>query len=361
MKRLICLCLAAIQCCGALAGCQTPSAPETTAATTEPVIQDDGMTRVLLIGHSFGNDSTFLLPQIAINEGVNNLVVGVLYHSGCRLSKHVSYLQSNAREYAYYEFDTSKDTDWVRADCDGNFSYFGPGMANDAPIQDGSVAQTMEFAIMRQDWDIVILQAGLFEAAGKPATTSNLKPEHIQIIMDYVLSKDIAPATKPVFGWNLIWTLASDPTMAKESNEEVIKRDFDGDHFALYEWGAKTVRDVLDPLYHFAYMIPSGTAMENAKSSYMEDKDVYRDGGHASDFARMMVAYLWLCKLTGKGIEEMKIDGTIPASMLTDDIMRLGKTDLVLTESQKQVLIEAVGNALKNPYEMTQSQYTTAP
>ena len=324
-------------------------------------MQDDGITRVLLIGHSLGNDSTFLLPQIALNEGVNDLMLGVLYHSGCRLSQHVSFLKSSAREYAYYEFDPTEDTEWRRADCNGGFHRYGPGMGNDTAIKDGSIAQTMEFAAMRQDWDIVILQAGAFEAAGKPTTDSNLKTENIQIIMDYVLSKDVVPSTKPVFGWNMIWTLPSDPDLVKESNENRIASDFDGDHFSLYEWGAKTVRDVIEPFHPFAYIMPSGTAMENAKSSYMEDKDIYRDYAHATDFSRMMVAYLWLCKLTGKGIEEMKIDGTIPASMLTDDIMRLGKTDLVLTESQKQVLIEAVGNALKNPYEMTQSQYTTAP
>ena len=32
-----------------------------------------------------------------------------------------------------------------------------------------------------------------------------------------------------------------------------------------------------------------------------------------------------------------------------------------MTEAQKQILVESVTNAFANPYEMTQSQYTTAP
>lgn len=361
MKRLLCVFLAMILCVGMLAGCQNGTSQDTAATTTEATVPDDGMTRILLIGHSLGNDSTFLVPQIAKNEGIKDLQLGVLYHSGCRLSQHVSFLKSNASEYAYYEFDINEDAEWRRADSNGNFHRYGPGMANDSAIKDGSIAQTMEFAIMRQDWDVVILQAGAFEATGKPTTDSNLKLENIQIIMDYVLEKDIVPGTTPAFGWNMIWTLPSDPDLAKDSYEDRIKLDFGGDHFSLYEWGAKTVRDVIEPAYSLAYMMPSGTVVENAKSSYLEDKDIYRDYAHATDFTRVMVAYLWLCKLTGKSIDEMKIDGAIPASMLTDDMMRLGKMDLVLTEAQKQILVESITNAFANPYEMTQSQYTTAP
>ena len=33
----------------------------------------------------------------------------------------------------------------------------------------------------------------------------------------------------------------------------------------------------------------------------------------------------------------------------------------MITEAEKAVILEAVNNALANPLEMTQSQYTTAP
>jgi hypothetical protein len=37
------------------------------------------------------------------------------------------------------------------------------------------------------------------------------------------------------------------------------------------------------------------------------------------------------------------------------------REDRVLTDSEKAIIIESVNNALANPLEMTQSQYTTAP
>ena len=227
MKRFVCFLLAAILCCGVLAGCQN----DTPAETTTSAVQDDGVTRILMIGHSLGNDSTFLLPQVAKNEGVNNLVVGILYHSGCRLSQHVNFLTSNAREYAYLQFDNSKDKQWNVADANGGFVHYTPGDGLDSRIKDGSIGQTMQFAIMQQDWDIVMLQAGAFEATGKPTTDSILKTENIQTIMSYVRSNDINTQTMPVFGWNMIWTLPSDPDLVKDEYEDKINLYFVLDKF----------------------------------------------------------------------------------------------------------------------------------
>ena len=38
-----------------------------------------------------------------------------------------------------------------------------------------------------------------------------------------------------------------------------------------------------------------------------------------------------------------------------------GTQDRVLTEAEKDIILESVNNALANPTEMTQSQYTVAP
>ena len=42
--------------------------------------------------------------------------------------------------------------------------------------------------------------------------------------------------------------------------------------------------------------------------------------------------------------------------VLLDAMARNSGTDLVLTDEQKAVLIEAVGNAIKTPYAITPSQ-----
>jgi hypothetical protein len=72
-----------------------------------------------------------------------------------------------------------------------------------------------------------------------------------------------------------------------------------------------------------------------------------------------MTSYTWYCMLMGiDQLEEIKLDA-IPKVFLksTEDKTQ----DRPLTEAEKAIILESVNNALKNPYKMTQSQYTEAP
>jgi hypothetical protein len=69
MKKSICLLLALTLCLGIFAGCGNKNQePET------PKAEDDGIMKILLIGHSTGVDSAYMLPAVAKNEGVEKLV-----------------------------------------------------------------------------------------------------------------------------------------------------------------------------------------------------------------------------------------------------------------------------------------------
>ena len=108
----------------------------------------------------------------------------------------------------------------------------------------------------------------------------------------------------------------------------------------------------------FAVIIHTGTTFENALSSYMTEFDLHRDYTHGTDYTRLMVAYVWYCRLMGiDQLEDIKQD-TIPVKWFRSNT---GLKDVVLTETEKNILIESVNNSLKNPYEITQSQYTEAP
>jgi hypothetical protein len=109
----------------------------------------------------------------------------------------------------------------------------------------------------------------------------------------------------------------------------------------------------------FVYLIPSGTAIENALSSYMTEKDLHRDYVHTTDVGRLIAAYTWYCTLTGVDhLDDIAVDA-IPKAFLKSTADKT--QDRVLTESEKAIILEAVNNALANPLEMTQSQYTEAP
>ena len=106
------------------------------------------------------------------------------------------------------------------------------------------------------------------------------------------------------------------------------------------------------------YLIPSCTAIENALTSYLEEVDLHRDYVHMSDLGRVITSYLWYCTLAGiDQLEEVKLDA-IPVAFFKST---KGTTDRVLTDLEKAIIVESVNNALANPLQVTQSQYTVAP
>lgn len=318
--------------------------------------------KILLICHSLGFDSTFMFPDVARNEGMENLVMGVLYHSGCRVVQHVDYAKADAAQYAYYEYDISKDQQWLRADCNGNFTPYAPGMANDARIEDGTIAQTLKFAISRHDWDLVILQGGLWESANIPDSyyTSNNKPlgltGYIQELMDYVNEHDIEKATPNKFAWNMVWSTPADPSARKDSTNRMLITHCSNNDHVLYQTQAKVLKDTIEPGFDWVHIFPNGTAIENLKTTKLADNQIFRDYAHATDFGRLVAAYTWYCVLTDTAVTDCKIT-PMNHKVLLDNIARNTGVDWVLTEEQKNILVEAVGNAIKSPYDTIQSQY----
>ena len=74
--------------------------------------------------------------------------------------------------------------------------------------------------------------------------------------------------------------------------------------------------------------------------------------------ARLIAAYTWYCKLANvEQLDDIKLT-TIPKNFLKT---YTGAGDMTLTETEKAILIESVNNALKQPLQQTQSQFTEAP
>ena len=362
MKKLLSLLLALALCLG-LCACGGSATEDT--KPTEPEknkVEDDGIMKILLICHSLGVDSIFMFPDVCRNEGMENMVIGFLYHSGCRMAQHVDYAKQNAAQYAYYEYDISTQDQWLRADCNGNFIPCQAGAANDIYIEDGSIAQTLQFGIQRHDWDRVILQAGSGESANRRDSwyTSHNKQLNLtgytQELMDYVLENDTEPASTPKFSWNMVWSSPKDPAVRSDSTNLMMMTEYDGSEYNYYLAMSKTLQEVLEPAFDFEFVFPSGTTMQNLKSTKLASAEIYRDSGHVTDFGRLAAAYTWYCVLTGTAIEDCKIPPMNHKVLLDKLAYNTGK-DMELTEEYRAILIEAVGNAIKNPYDILPTQF----
>lgn len=337
LKRMIALTLAMLM-IGTLGACANVGQPQTSgteSAPTEEVKQDDGVLKVLTIGHSLALNANYMLALVADAEGCENLEVGTLYYSGCSLQRHVQHLQTDAREYELHLSSTEDVTT-------------PPSVMERV---------TMKEAIRFKDWDIIVLQGGLFELAAKETFLIG----NIQVIQQYVNEHKTNP--NAVFAWHMPWAFATDPDLQNSYGTENNPYTtgyavYGNDRTKLFAAFAENVENFILTDDTFQFLIPTGTAVENAISSYLTEKDVLRDYAHAGDLGNLIAAYTWYCSMMGiEQLEELKLNA-IPMSFFrtTTDIQ-----DRVLTDMEKAIVIESVNNALKNPLVITQSQYTVAP
>ena len=344
LKRLLTLTLAVLMILGMFTACggnNTTTTPETTTQPTEATEPtqpgEEGKTlKILTLGHSLAVDCGHMLARVAAAEGYENFKVGTLYYSGCPLPKHVEFLTKNSPEYNLYISSTD----------DPNNT---PNITNDV---------TMEYALRFDYWDLIIMQGGVFEIAEKTTYTN----ANIKTIQKYVQETCLNPNVK--FAWHMTWVPPVDNSLRDqypypENNTYYTGyRAYSDDRATMYKCVTDCVQNYIVTDETFQFVIPTATAMENALSSYLEEKDIHRDYVHASDLTRVMNSYVWLCKIFGiEELTELKVD-SIPMTLFKS---MTGTQDYVFTEGEKNVMLEAVNNAIKNPFAVTQSQYTTAP
>lgn len=316
MKRLLALMLACMMVLGlcACGGNETPAGtqPGGTQAPTEPTVDPnydpvnkEKTLKVLAIGNSFSNDTTHFLEDVAKAEGFETVLVGNLYISGCTLQTHAQNAAGNLPAYKFY---MNYDGEWKTIeDC------------------------TLEYALKNQPWDIITMQQGS-TWSGKPET---FEP-HLTNLIKYVNENKTNPNAR--LAWNMTWAYQT---------------DFEKDMFAqyarnqdiMYNAIISTVKSTVQEHKEFSYIMPCGTAIQNARTSYVGDT-LTRDGYHMSELGRVITSYTWL------------------ATFLNEPLTQINFTNvsdtLTLSDQDKAMILEAVNNAIKTPFAVTNSTYTEA-
>lgn len=333
MKRIISLLLVTVMVLSLLCGCGGNQGQEETKNTeATQSAEEAAVLKILTIGNSHTVDSNHLLYEVFKAENPDQeVMIWHLYKGGCKLSEHADFMTNNKSEYTLYR------------NVEGNWEQ----------IKNYS-AMT---ALVSEPWDVVIFQE-MNRISGVP---DGYQAGYIDTIINYINQYvDIDPK----IGWHALWTNPFDyewafqTGMADPGGEEGIKswKDYHELHYQtdtdiMYNAIVEQTNKFIVPNEAFDYLIPSGTAMMYArKVCGLEDSDLHRDYTHLSDFSRLMVAYLWYAELMGlEEITEVNID-VIPRAMLFNSL-----TDMEVTEEMKQIIIDSVNYALKNPLAMPEA------
>ena len=339
-KKLFCMPLSCILLMGMFNACGGAAPETTTAAPTEA--EQTGPLKVLVIGNSASTDAGHLLHTIAAAEGFEReLILGILYHSGCPLSRHVENSVLDRKDYSFY-LSSSATPDQPRTETPNT---------------------TLLEGLRFMDWNVIVIQ-GSTATNYKEGTFTNGDLQKLQAYVDAnKLNKNA------IYMWHMF-------AANSQSEELIVKWETQtgngpevSSYRAIYAQFA-TRADVFAAITGnvekyiltdstISALIPAGTAVENALTSYLEEAEINRDYVHLSDFSRVVSAYTWYCVLAGiDHLDEIKLDA-IGKTFLksTEDKTR----DRVLTEAEKAIILESVNNALANPLKVTQSQYTERP
>jgi hypothetical protein len=282
--------------------------------------------KLLAITSSFGLNTTQFLYDVAIAEGYapEDVTVARLYTSGCTLEKHLRYAPDKP-VYQYSKVSAESDGKLIKIKEEG-----------EATLLDG---------LLDEEWDIIFMQQG---AAQSPQlNTYNDYIDQLRNIIDPYVAEH-CPNAK--FIWNMLWGYQSNST------QSVFVNTFNSNQMYMYESNVNAVQKHVVPRTDFDRIIPTGTVIQNARTSFFGDK-LCRDTYHLNDLGGILAAYGLYATITGQPLTEVNIDAVTASSN-----NHIGSSYITapLTERQKQVIIESVNNALADPFHVTESIYKTA-
>ena len=261
--------------------------------------------KILAIGNSFSVDAMEHLAVILKDAGVKEIVLGNLYIGGCSLWKHWSHIGTTTADYTFY---VNRGNGWTN-----------------------TKNQMLDTGILYEDWDVITIQQ-VSQDSGKTDTLGRL-----QEVVDHVRATATNKDVKVL--WHMTWAYQNDYVSESKFGY------YNNDQMTMYNAITNLVSTKIKTNNTIDGFIPSGTAIQNLRSSYLGDK-LTRDGYHLSmDTGRYTAALMWFKELTGADISDIT---AVPSSY-------------PIISQHLPAIKEAVNNAYANKLSVTASTHTVDP
>ncbi len=253
--------------------------------------------KILALGNSFARDTLQYVYDVAKSAGIEDVSVGCLYIGGCSLKKHWTNAKGDKPAYTYYYNKTGK---WH-----------------------GKEAARISDALADEDWDYVMF----LQYSGTSGQSDSYGP--LEKLLDYVAERT-SDTTQMV--WDMTWAYQT-------GYDHKAFENYDNDQSKMYKSIVKAVKSEIVPNKRIEYIFPVGTAIQNARTSYLGD-ELTRDGRHLHlKYGRYIAALTVVGVLTGYNLSDI---GFVPKGT---------------SKKQVKVSIESAKNAIKKPFKVTKSKY----
>ncbi len=273
--------------------------------------------KILTIGNEQSVDRAQYLAPMARELGIN-VILGHLLLPGAALANTAGATSPENKSFAFYRFENNE---WTT----------GSGYS-------------MQMVLQAEKWDYIVLS----ETMGKAGVLEGIQgsiPEHhylssLAIYISYNTKVGGNVAYTPQILWDMTWAFEDTATY----NDFGL---YDFDQMKMYNAIVDTTKTVLDNSQVKKYVkgfIPTGTAVQNLRTSYWYD-GITRDGSNLSYMGKILSSMVLLRNVIGVEIDSLTFE--------SHEELAFAKPDLA-------VLKEAVNNAYAKPYEVTQSAFPRA-
>ena len=253
--------------------------------------------KILALGNSFSVDAMEYLYQIAQAMG-KKVLLGNLYIGGCTLNHHWNCIMNNTAEYHY-----SKNINGI--------------------WEEHFEITTARYGLMDEAWDVITMQ----QASGSSGKSESYN-EDLEKIIQYVQENRRCITGK--LGWQMTWAYQQDSTHNEFLN-------YQQDQNTMYQSICRTVQEKILTNPQFDFIIPTGTAIQNMRTSPIGDH-LTRDGFHLSyQLGRYIAGLTWYCAITKDSIAD--ISWVPDKEEIPENLLYYAK--------------RSVQNAIHTPYQVT--------
>ena len=256
--------------------------------------------KVLCIGNSFSVDTIEHVPNIALHSNVKNVKFGNLYIGGCSINKHFNNATNNLANYEYF---VNEGKGWT-----------------------STLNHSIYEALQSESWDYISIQHGTADGSRYADINSYLNLENL---IEYIKTNSLG---NPKIVFNMTW-------VGERGSHEELLSVFNNDTKKYYEEICKLTRDKVSKCQGLDIVSPTGTAIQNARTSVFRDMICRDSSCHLSlEFGRF-------------------IAGLTLVGCLTDADLTQVTNFLNLPLDMHLVAIESAINALSNPFTITKTKY----
>ncbi len=217
--------------------------------------------KILAIGNSFSEDAVEnYLYSIGHADGVE-FIIGNMYIGGCSLETHWNNANNNNANYDYRKIVNG--------------------------VKKNTANTKLETAILDEDWDYIS-----FQQVSQNSGMYNTYFPYITNLQSYVKSKATNPNVQ--YALHMTWAYQQNSTHSGFAN-------YGKDQITMYDAILDATTRVANQ-ENINIIVPSGTAIQNARTSYLGD-NLCRDGYHLDvNVGRFTAACTWYEKITGNNV-----------------------------------------------------------